>query len=226
MRPKAILFDLDATLTDRRASFAKYAGEFHSHFGPQLVGADQASVVETIWHAAEGGGWRGMDTLFADLTSNLPWRSPIDPSALIEHWYNVYPGCAVGRMEMEATLNALAADGYHLGLITNGRIAVQEPKIAAMKLSRWLDPILISEAAGMEKPDQRIFEMALEELGISASEAWFVGDNPHFDMEGARAVGMTGVWMHNQQIWPLDQDSPPHTIETLTDLLALLGMKG
>jgi putative hydrolase of the HAD superfamily len=224
MIPKAFLFDLDATLTDRRASFAKYAGEFHAHFGSQLEGADLESVVATIWHAAEGGGWRGMDALFADLTSNLPWRNPVDQSVLIEHWYNVYPGSAVGRKEMVATLDSLKGEGFLLGLITNGRIAVQEPKIAAMNLSRWLDPILISEAAGMEKPDPRIFEIALKKLGVSAAETWFVGDHPFFDMEGARGVGMTGVWIHNGQTWPEEYDPPAYKIDNLTELIALVGV--
>jgi putative hydrolase of the HAD superfamily len=223
MKPRAILFDLDATLTDRRASFAKYSGEFFARFSGDLAGADLAAVVETIWHAAEGGGWRGMDALFADLTSNLPWRSPVDQSALIEHWYMVYPGCAVGRSDMEATLDALASQGLRLGLITNGRIAVQEPKIAAMELKRWLDPILISEAAGMEKPDVRIFEIAVARLGIAAAETWFVGDHPHFDMEGARNAGMAGVWIHNDQIWPEETPAPKFKIECLTDIIALVG---
>src|SRR5262249_1695174 len=154
MKPKAILFDLDATLTDRYASFAKYAGEFHAHFGPQLNGAELSCVVETIWNAAEGGGWRGMDAVFADLATNLPWQSPVEQTELVEHWYNVYPGSAVGREEMISTLDALKSQGLKMGLITNGRIAVQEPKIAAMELKRWLDPLIISEAAGMEKPDE------------------------------------------------------------------------
>ena len=222
MKPRAILFDLDATLTDRRASFAKYAGEFHAYFGPRLNGADLDSVVETIWHAAEGGGWRGMDEIFADLASNLPWQSPVDQSILVEHWYNIYPGSAVGRQEMVTTLDALRSESFLLGLITNGRTAVQQPKITAMALSRWLDPILISEAAGMEKPDERIFAMALETLGVTASETWFVGDHPYFDMEGARLVGMTGVWVHNGQVWPEEQEPPAHQIDALTDLLGLL----
>src|SRR5258708_14211492 len=121
MRPRAILFDLDATLTDRRASFAKYAGEFHKHFSQELEGADLESVVATIWHAAEGGGWRGMDALFNDLTMNLPWKSPVDQVVLIEHWYKLYPGCAVGREDMIVTLNTLKAECLKLGLITNGR---------------------------------------------------------------------------------------------------------
>ena len=57
----------------------------------------------------------------------------------------------------------------------------------------YFDVILASVDAGAMKPDSRIFETALRRLGVSAGEAWHVGDNYWADVLGARAVGMTPV---------------------------------
>jgi FMN phosphatase YigB (HAD superfamily) len=46
---------------------------------------------------------------------------------------------------------------------------------------------------GVEKPDSRIYELALERAGVGASEAVFVGDNPEFDVAPPSELGMFAV---------------------------------
>ena len=49
--------------------------------------------------------------------------------------------------------------------------------------------VVTSAEAGAEKPDPRIFRLALERLGVEPGRALHVGDSPE-DEEGARAAGM------------------------------------
>lgn len=55
------------------------------------------------------------------------------------------------------------------------------------------DATLFSYKLGIRKPDPRIYKHALEKLGVSASEALFVGDGGSDEHRGARAVGMKAV---------------------------------
>ena len=45
----------------------------------------------------------------------------------------------------------------------------------------------------MEKPDPRIYRLALERAGVHAREAAYVGDNPEFDVGPPAALGMFPV---------------------------------
>ena len=88
-------------------------------------------------------------------------------------------------------LAALRARGLRLGVVSNadGRIAAA---LAATGLDRHLDAIIDSHVVGVEKPDPRIFHMALDQCGVAPAEAIFVGDIYEIDVRGARNAGMEG----------------------------------
>jgi len=83
---------------------------------------------------------------------------------------------------------------YRLGVVSNfyGNLAAvcRDAGIAAL-----FGVLVDSTQAGVSKPDPRIFELALDGLGVSATEAVFVGDSPGRDMHGARRTGMRHVWL-------------------------------
>ncbi|MCI0712711.1 MAG: HAD-IA family hydrolase, partial [Chloroflexi bacterium] len=95
--------------------------------------------------------------------------------------------------------------------------------IDALGIRKYMDVILISEKVGIRKPDRRIFDMALAQLGVSASEAMFVGDNPDSDIRGAMQAGIAAVWLSDGKAWA-GSDSPTHIIRhfhQLEDVLSL-----
>jgi putative hydrolase of the HAD superfamily len=59
-----------------------------------------------------------------------------------------------------------------------------------LELADLLDGVVVSSAAGAAKPSPLPFQLALEALGVSAAEAWHVGDSPE-DVRGAAAAGVT-----------------------------------
>ena len=79
---------------------------------------------------------------------------------------------------------------------------------------------VISGVEGIEKPDPRIYALALERLGIEASEAVFVGDNPEFDVEPPAAIGMATVLIDRRQRYP------GHAGPRITDLRRLPAQLG
>jgi putative hydrolase of the HAD superfamily len=65
----------------------------------------------------------------------------------------------------------------------------------------WLEFVLDSSEVGVEKPDPRIFRLALERAGLAPDEAVYVGDIYSIDVLGARAAGMGAVLLDPGQCW-------------------------
>lgn len=78
-------------------------------------------------------------------------------------------------------------------IVTNGTVAQQSEKRHRTGLDGLLDRVVISEAAGVNTPDPRIFALAVDGLEASA-ETWMVSDHPSADIEGGR-VAKTFPWL-------------------------------
>jgi putative hydrolase of the HAD superfamily len=92
------------------------------------------------------------------------------------------------------TLSFLRAKGVRLALVTNGNAALQRRKIDRFGLDLYFAACLVEGELGFGKPDRRVFEAALRAVGTQPSETWCVGDNLEWDVEGAQAVGITGIF--------------------------------
>jgi HAD superfamily hydrolase (TIGR01549 family) len=99
-------------------------------------------------------------------------------------------------------LERLKSAGFKLGLVSNadGRVEADARRIG---FSRFFDVIIDSQVVGIQKPDPRIFMIALERLGVPANEAIYAGDMYSIDMLGARAAGMAGklIDQHRRYNW-------------------------
>ena len=87
------------------------------------------------------------------------------------------------------TLNHLSRP-YRLGMITNGYIDSQRGRLKATGLTRYFDPILISEEVGVAKPDAAIFELALAALQLGRDEVLYIGDSISHDYQGCLNAGI------------------------------------
>jgi putative hydrolase of the HAD superfamily len=110
-----------------------------------------------------------------------------------------------------------------MGIITNGPAAGQNVKIDALGIRHKMTCIIISEAVGVKKPDERIFRMAVDTLNVAPSEAWYVGDHPINDVLAAAAAGWTAIWLRGRHPWPDGHPEPAFQIDSLEELLAVIG---
>jgi putative hydrolase of the HAD superfamily len=142
---------------------------------------------------------------------------------MADHWHAEFGRCAQPATDLDVMLAALSDRGMRIGVVTNStRAAVQNAKIDTVGIRQHLDSVVVSETAGFEKPDKRIFQMALAELGLEPNQAWFVGDNPVKDILGASAVGLPPVWKRGNLDWPEEHDQPDLQIDSLEELLPLV----
>lgn len=123
--------------------------------------------------------------------------------------------------DAERTLDALAARGLRLGVITNGDAGQQRLKIARLGFADRLPLVVASSEAGTAKPAAGIFATACAALAVPPSAAAYVGDRLITDAQGAAAAGLTGVWLDRSgEPSPGALDVP--RITTLDALLELL----
>jgi len=114
------------------------------------------------------------------------------------------------------------ASSCRLGVVTNGPCDLQYAKLDASELRGYFGAVAISRMVGILKPDARIFALALDQLGVSAADAAFVGDMLKTDIAGAHAAGMKAVWLNRDRRTVADGPSPDAEIAALSELRAVL----
>ena len=67
-------------------------------------------------------------------------------------------------------------------------------------LTPLLEAIIDSTVLGIAKPDARIFQAALSELGVAPAHAIYVGDSYAADMVGGKNAGMWTAWFIGNQV--------------------------
>jgi FMN phosphatase YigB (HAD superfamily) len=102
-------------------------------------------------------------------------------------WYRELPGAREGLL-------ALAATGVRLGIVSNAdgmigqRLAELEILQVGPGVGVEVECVIDSGAVGVMKPDPRIFQIALDAMGLEPDDVWYVGDMPGIDVVGARAA--------------------------------------
>lgn len=89
-------------------------------------------------------------------------------------------------------LDRLRAAGFRLGVVSNSDGRAEEALVAA-GLRTCFEVVVDSQLVGFEKPDPRIFHLALKQMGVRPDEAVYVGDIYEVDVVGARRAGMSVV---------------------------------
>jgi FMN phosphatase YigB (HAD superfamily) len=117
---------------------------------------------------------------------------------------------------------ALVANGISVGILTNGWSELQERKIERA-LGEFPGPILVSDEIGAYKPSAEAFRKLETALGVDPSNLWYVGDNPIYDIAGARAYGLRAVWLNpSRQEYPAGLEPATAVIEDLAELWAIV----
>lgn len=88
---------------------------------------------------------------------------------------------------------------FRLAIVSDAQAAFAVPELRAVGIRDYFDPIVISGDYGYRKPDHRLFQHALDGLGIRADQAIYVGNDRYRDIFGAKQLGMKTVWFCNNQ---------------------------
>jgi putative hydrolase of the HAD superfamily len=75
-------------------------------------------------------------------------------------------------------------------IVTDLTARVQAKKLVALGLSQYLSFLVSSEEAGMEKPGDKIFKLAMRKLGLNPQQVIMIGDSQERDIAGAVNLGI------------------------------------
>jgi putative hydrolase of the HAD superfamily len=140
------------------------------------------------------------------------WRRGYNPPAGL--W-------TVAEPHALAALQRARAGGLATGVISNSNGSIRGI-MASLGLAPHLDVVLDSAEVGVEKPDPRIFALALAAAGgLAPGEAAYVGDLYSVDVLGARAAGLEAMLIDPGAGWgPRDCVVVPHALAAVERLLA------
>jgi putative hydrolase of the HAD superfamily len=97
-------------------------------------------------------------------------------------------------------LKKIRASGLRMALLSN---ASDEDNVRRMLhshgLESFFDPVVISAAIGIRKPDPRAFQPILEDWEIPAREIVMVGDQLGADILGGKRLGMRTIWLTTEE---------------------------
>lgn len=200
-----IFFDLDHTLWDFNTNSSHTLHELYTHFDLYQKGVENLSdfiesykkINDRYWayyrnnkvtkEQLRAGRFRDALLLFGIENPQLA----ID----LDHFY-------VDRNPYHKTLmpntfeilDYLTDRGYEIHVISNGFTEIQNIKISNSGLKPYISHVILSEAAGYQKPHPKIFEKALEAAGATKNESIMIGDNWEADIQGAIRFGLEAIY--------------------------------
>ncbi len=220
---KAVVFDLDHTLYDRYETLRVIVPLFREKFKINDNITDQYFWERIVW-ADKHFVHRGWGEIYGHLCEKDIFKEIPTYDEYQDFLLSCFKKIAVPFDFSIPTLKKIREMGYKTGLITNGNPKVQTCKIDMLKLEPFFDEIIISGACPYDKPQPEIFKLMAEKLGIETSEMMYVGDHPHFDIEGSRSAGCIPVWVKTTGTWIFPEYKKPEiqvdTVEELVEIIA------
>ncbi len=195
MHPLIILFDIDKTLLLTKPKYYKEIrietlNRFRKKHGinlPEKVYKDAENIAKDFSKCVKSN-IKLEDELWNDL---LNMYRQVEGEFIEEHndMYSVFDG-------IRYVLKELRNRGYQLGTLSNGIYEIQEKKLIETGLYNYFDEdkIFVSEKLGVEKPEEQVYILVLENLGTDKKpyRVVFIDDNER-NVSSARNVGMWGI---------------------------------
>jgi putative hydrolase of the HAD superfamily len=208
--PQVILFDAVGTLFGVRGSVGEVYSDIASQFGvmtpsdrlntaffksfraaPPMAfpGTDRTNIPSKEydwWKAIAAQSFRQVGAYESFRDFDAFFKALYTFFATAEPWY-VYD-------DTFTTLEYWQTQGVELGILSNFDTRIYRV-LQALGLAGFFNSVTISTEVGAAKPDPQIFLAALKKHDCPPDAAWHVGDSQREDYEGARRLGLRGIWL-------------------------------
>jgi 2-haloacid dehalogenase len=106
-------------------------------------------------------------------------------------------------------------------ILSNGTLDMLEPLVRTSSLAPHIDGLLSVDAAGIYKPSQRVYQLAVDRLQLPPGDIAFISSNG-WDAAGAKAFGFTTFWINRYGL-PVERHAPEpdYVVGSLAHVAAL-----
>ena len=121
-------------------------------------------------------------------------------------------------------LKGLKERGAGVYLVSNAQACFTKDELDELGITPLFDGILISSDAGVKKPNPEIFEIAFQKFNLNKDECFYVGNDLHDDVLGAKGVGLKTVYIETEQSgkYPNLDITPNYEVNTHEEMKELL----
>ena len=137
--------------------------------------------VRRFAHTLEACGYKGNSQLLGRCMNDIYLKQLVTHDELVP-----------GAVEL---LEYLHGKGYELNVLSNGFKGVQEKKLEAGGMNRYISHVILSEDCGVTKPRKGIYDYAMAQCGCTPDETVMIGDDPGSDIAGALAAGWLTIYL-------------------------------
>jgi len=225
---KHIFFDLDHTIWDFDKNAQETLTELYNEYALHTLGLSSCETfIETytennqlLW-AEYHMGRITKETLRSERFSKTFIQLGVAPESVPQAFEEDYVRISPTKRNLFAGSEKVLAylqNKYTLHIISNGFKETTLTKMDLCNLNPYFSNVIISEDVGVNKPDQAIFEYALQKAGALKQESIMIGDSLEADIRGAQDFGMKAIFFN-----PLNKDKPADVewqIKNLEELMS------
>jgi 2-haloacid dehalogenase len=220
---KACVFDAYGTLFDFAAA-AKGCRDVLGDSIDKLTALWREKQLQYTWLRALQGRHADFWQVTGDALDFALETLAIDKPGLRHRLMNLYLTLDTFP-EVADVLRALKNAGLRTAILSNGSPTMLDAAVKAARLDSLLDAVLSVEAVGVYKPHPKVYQLAVDRLGIPAAAIAFQSSNA-WDAYAASAFGMQVVWCNRYDQRPERlPGAPERTIKSLAELPALVGAR-
>ena len=108
---------------------------------------------------------------------------------------------------------------YALAVVSDAQSVWAIPELRSVGLHGYFDPVIVSSDFGYRKPDRRLFQTALDRLGVRADQAVYIGNDSYRDIFGASQLDIkTILFRHVKDLVRADETRADYRIGEFSEL--------
>ncbi len=219
---RACVFDAYGTLFDVHSAVARLKPQI----GPKADALSQlwrSKQLEYTWLRALMGRHAHFWQVTGDALDYALSAQGIEPAGIREPLMAAYLSLDA-YPEVPSVLERLRAGGLQTAILSNGEPEMLRAGVQSAKIGDLLDAVLSVEEVGIYKPHPKVYQLAVDRLGVRPDEIAFQSSNA-WDVHGAASFGLRPVWV-NRGGAPAERlpGGAEFELRDLSGLPALLGL--
>lgn len=217
MNIKAVLFDLDGTLTRYNLNYFLARKKISEEFNNLKIGVFKTHPgmnINSMIHNVEGKIPDNDFTLLLDRIYNILLEYELEFAKKVEILPNV-----------KQTLQTLKNDGLKIAIVTNNGSTPAQKAIDRNQLNKLIDVLITREDAYRCKPNGAMVKKALDKLKVTSDESVFVGDSV-VDILAARNSSVVSVAIPSGPTKSIDlmNNYPNYIIQSISEIPSLINL--